>query len=72
MKKTNPIETARQCMLALPGVTEGTSFGRLAFRVRNRLLARLLEDNETLALKCDDRDFWLDAEPQLFMSRSII
>ena len=66
MKKTNPVETARQLLLALPGVEEGTSYGTLAFRVRKKLLARLLEDNETLALKCDDRDFWLDSDPQVF------
>ncbi|HEX4947518.1 MAG TPA: MmcQ/YjbR family DNA-binding protein [Blastocatellia bacterium] len=66
MKKTHPVETARQVLLALPGVEEGTSFGTLAFRVRKKLLARLLEDNETLALKCDDRDLWLTTDPQAF------
>lgn len=62
----NPIETTRQLMLALPGVEDGTAYGTLAFRVRKRLLARLLEDNETLALKCADRDLLLDADPQSF------
>ena len=66
MKNTTPIETARQLMLALPGVEEGTAYGTLAFRVRKRLLARLLEDNETLALKCDDRDALMDADPKAF------
>lgn len=66
MKKTNPVETARQLMLALPGVTEGTSYGTMAFHVRKKLLARLLEDNATLALKCDDRDAWIKADPQAF------
>jgi len=66
MKKINPVETARQLFLALPGVTEGTSYGTMAFHVRKKLLARLLEDNETLALKCDDRDALIAAEPQAF------
>lgn len=66
MKKNNPVETARRFLLALPGVTEGTSYGTMAFHVRKKLLARLLEDNETLALKCDDRDAWIAAEPQAF------
>lgn len=66
MKNTSPIETARQFLLALPGVTEGTSYGTLAFHVRKRLLARLLEDNETLVLKCADRDALLASDPQAF------
>jgi hypothetical protein len=66
MKNPNPIETARQLLLALPGVTEGTSYGTLAFRVRKRLLARLLEDNETLALKCDDREAVMASDPKSF------
>jgi hypothetical protein len=66
MKKSNPVETARELLLALPGVTEGTSYGTLAFHVRKKLLARLLEDNETLALKCEDRDALIDADPQAF------
>jgi hypothetical protein len=66
MKKNNPVETVRQLLLALPGVVEGTSYGTMAFHVRKKLLARLLEDNETLALKCDDRDAWIEADPQAF------
>ncbi len=66
MKNTNPIETVRQSLLALPGVTQGTSYGTLAFHVRKKLLARLLEDNETLALKCDDRAALIESNPQTF------
>jgi hypothetical protein len=67
MKKTAlTIETVRQLLLALPGVEEGTSYGTRAFRVRKKLLARLLEDNETLVVKCADRDPWLAADPQAF------
>ena len=53
-------------MLALPGVEEGTAYGTLAFRVRKKMLARLLEDNETLALKCDDRDLLIATDRQAF------
>ena len=68
MKKTAvvTVETVRHLMLALPGVAEGTSWGTLAFRVRNKLLARLLEDGESLALKSADRDVLIASDPQAF------
>lgn len=66
MKNSNPVEIARQLMLSLPGVEEGTSYGTMAFHVRKKLLARLLEDNETLALKCADRDAVIHSDPKSF------
>ncbi|MGH9837286.1 MAG: MmcQ/YjbR family DNA-binding protein [Blastocatellia bacterium] len=66
MKKTITFETVRQMMFALPGVEEGTSWGTPAFRVRNKLLARLHEDGETLVLKCDDRDLLIESDPLAF------
>lgn len=59
-------ETVRQLMNALPGVEEGTSYGTLAFRVRNKLLARQHDDGETLVLKCADRDLVIASDPQAF------
>ncbi len=59
-------ETVRQLMNALPGVEEGTSYGTLAFRVRNKLLARQHDDGETLVLKCADRDLIIESDPQAF------
>lgn len=53
-------------MFSFPGVTEGTSYGTPAFRVRNKFLARLHEDGESLVIKCADRDQLLEANPKAF------
>src|SRR5476651_828217 len=56
----------RKVLLPLPGVEEYTCFGTPAFRVKKKLLARVREDGETVAIHCDDRDVWIDAEPAVF------
>ena len=70
MKKNEPVtyETARQIMLALPGVEEGKSYGTAAFRVGKKLLTRLKEDGETLVLKCDAPDEMIAADPKVFFT----
>lgn len=67
-KKVEPVtfETVRQLMNALPGVEEGPSYGTPAFRVRNKMLARLHDDGETLVLKCADRDLLIESDPKAF------
>jgi hypothetical protein len=52
----------------LPGVTESTSYGTPALKVKGKLFARLKEDGETLVLRMDfvNRDLLLNAEPNLF------
>jgi hypothetical protein len=59
---------ARALALALPGVEEGTSYGTPAFRVGGKLLARLLDDGESLAVRVDFdvRDALLESRPQTF------
>ncbi len=61
---------AEACAIGLefPGVEVGTSYGTPALRVRGKLMARLREDNESLAVKCgfDERDFRLEADPATF------
>ncbi len=54
--------------LALPGVQEGTSYSTPALHVRKKLLARLREDGETVAIRVDllDRDVLLAADPRAF------
>ena len=51
-----------------PGVVKGTSYRTPAFHVRKKLLARLKEDAETVALRIDlfDRDVILDLDPVAF------
>ena len=52
----------------LPGVEPGTSYATPALYVRKKLLARLREDGETVALRVDflDRDVLLEADPVAF------
>jgi hypothetical protein len=52
----------------LPGVETGTCYGTPALYVRKRILARLREDGETVAIKIDffDRDVLLEADPTAF------
>ncbi len=54
--------------VALPGVQEGTSYSTPALHVRKKLLARLREDGETVAVRVEllDRDVLLEADPQAF------
>src|SRR5262245_22634585 len=58
----------RRLALALPGVEEGTWYGTAAFRVGRRYFVRLLEDGETLAVRCqlDERESRLAAQPKAF------
>jgi hypothetical protein len=58
----------RDFSLTLPGVVEGVCFGTPALYVRKRFLARLREDGETVAVKCDllERDALLEAAPGAF------
>jgi hypothetical protein len=58
----------RRIALALPGVTEGTSYGTAAFHLRGKFLLRLREDDETLAVRCnfDERDARMAADPEAF------
>jgi hypothetical protein len=52
----------------LPGVEQGTCFGTPALYVRKRILARLREDGETVAITVDfiDRDLLLELDPVAF------
>lgn len=49
----------------LPGTVESTSYGTPALKVKNKLLARLKEDGETLVVRMDpvNRDLVLRADP---------
>jgi hypothetical protein len=70
--KSRPSGTTwrRLCAAAskLPGVEEGTSYGTPSLHVRKKLLARLREDGETVAMRVEmsDRDVILEADPKAF------
>ena len=61
-------ETVCQLALALPGVEASTSYGTPALKVRKKLMARMREDGETLAIMIDygDREFRLQTNPEVF------
>jgi len=57
-----------QDAVRLPGVELGTSYGTPALYVRRKLIARLREDGETVAVRVEfsDRDVLLEADPTAF------
>ena len=54
----------------LPDVEVGTAYGTAALRVRGRFLARVREDGETLAIRCDidERPFLVEKHEELFVT----
>ncbi len=60
------LDFVRKAVLHLPGTEEYTCFKTPAFRVKKKLLARIREDGETLAVHADDRDVWIKANPSVF------
>src|SRR5580765_3668576 len=66
MRSKVGLGTVRELMLALPGVTEGTSFGTVGFHVGKKFLARMKEDGVSLVLKCADRDPLIESDPDAF------
>jgi hypothetical protein len=56
----------RNTMLAFPATEEYLCYGTPAFRVKKKMVARLREDGENLVIHADDRDIWMEAEPDVF------
>jgi len=58
----------RSLALELPGVVEQTSYGTPALKVNGKLLARLKEDGETLALRVgfEERHALVGSSPDVF------
>jgi hypothetical protein len=54
----------------LPEIEVGTCYGTPALRVRKRFLARVREDGETLAIRCDadERPFLIQKHDELFVT----
>ena len=61
-------EDVRALGLALPGVVDDTSYGTPALKVNGKLLARLNEDGETLALRValEERQALVGSSPDVF------
>ena len=70
MSEREPVtfETVCEMALALPGVERATAYRTPALKVRKKILARLREDEETLAIMMDfgDREFRLQTTPEVF------
>jgi hypothetical protein len=60
------LQSVRQIVTVLPGVEEYICFRTPAFRVKKKLLARLKEDEVTIAVHADDRDEWMNAGSDAF------
>ncbi len=62
-------EDVRAFAFALPGVEDGTSYGRPCLKAHGKFLTRLFEDGESLvcpAVPFDERDMLIEAEPETF------
>lgn len=53
-------------MMSLPGAAEGLSHGTPAFYVNKKLLARLWENGQVLVVRTDERQKWIQTDPQTF------
>src|SRR4051794_3270295 len=68
-KRGVALKDVRAIALALPEATEGTSYGTVAFHVKKKLFARMLEDGESLVIKCDpdQREVLVSQRPETFV-----
>lgn len=60
------LEFIRKSVMHLPLVTEGTSYGTPGFFVQKKLFARMKEDGETLVIRTEEREKWMEADPETF------
>jgi hypothetical protein len=62
-------DDVRKIALAWPEVEDGSSYGTPALKVRNKLLARLREDNDSLVMlgvAQDEREMLIESPPKIF------
>jgi hypothetical protein len=65
---TTTFDDVRKIAFALPGVTEGTSYGTPALKVGGKLIARVHQDMDCLVLRTDfmGREILLQSAPEAF------
>src|SRR5918992_1371607 len=65
------LAAVRRLALALPEAEETTSYGTPAFKVRDKLFARLREEGDILVVRCDlnERETLIQSEPQTYFVR---
>src|SRR5258708_7103673 len=62
-------DDVRKIALAWPEVEDGTSYGTPALKVRKKMLVRLKEDGDSLAISGvppDERDMLVESQPKVF------
>lgn len=60
------LEFIRQVMSDMSGTTEKLSHGTPGFYVQNKMLARIWENGEVLVVRTDDRDKWIQNDPEVY------
>jgi hypothetical protein len=60
------LQFIREHLLQLPGTTEALCFGTPAFYVNKKLLARMWENGEVLVVRNEEREKWMQADPETF------
>jgi len=62
------LDSVRKLIRTLPGTEEGRSYGTPAWKAGRKLIARVLEDGETLVVKVDmdDRELLVEASPDVY------
>ena len=65
---SSDVETLKQIAFSFAGVEEGTSYGTLAYRVSKKLICRMKEDGESLAIRMEfgEREILVEGEPETF------
>ncbi len=62
-------DDVRKFALTWPEVEDGTSYGTPALKVRKKMLARLIEDGDSLVMPGvpqDERDMLVESQPRVF------
>jgi hypothetical protein len=62
-------DDVRKMALAWPEVEDGASYGTPALKVRKKMLARLREDGDSLAMPgvpLDEREMLVESQPKVF------
>jgi hypothetical protein len=67
-RRASDVDTLREIAMNFPGVEEGTSYGTLGYRVSKKLICRMKEDGESLAIRMEvgEREILVEGEPDVF------
>jgi len=60
------LQFIRQYLATFPGTSEGICYGTPGFYVQKKLLARLWENGVVLVVHTEDRDKWMQSDPEIY------